>query len=258
MKIVSCLLRLLLLIGTPSFFVAEIAAAEGNAIGKVVSVEGQVQANDRSLSRGSPIFVSDVIAVSDKSKVQIKFTDGGVVNLIPSTQYSINSYQVNKGGGSNYSAELAAGGFRALSGSIGKSDADNYEVKTPTATIGIRGTLFEANIVDGETFFGCTNGNIIVSNEAGERSLHAGQFVSATAINQLGAISRVRPAALSPSVLAPPAGGVSLQKAMPSNGPLQKSTEKKLETKEEKGSKSSEKQLKEIHIQEHEGNPGCK
>lgn len=43
---------------------------------------------------------------------------------------------------------LLKGGFRAVSGLIGKTDHNEYRVTTPVATIGIRGTDYFAEIID--------------------------------------------------------------------------------------------------------------
>lgn len=45
---------------------------------------------------------------------------------------------------------LARGGFRAISGLIGHSDRAGYRVSTPSATIGIRGTDYEAQLCAGD------------------------------------------------------------------------------------------------------------
>src|SRR3990167_6970386 len=134
-----------------SFFIFTSLFAE-DAIGKVIIVEGQAEANLRILSRGASIFVSDKVNVKESSKVQIKFSDGGILNLIEKTEYVVKSYAFNPSGTNTYAAELLKGGFRAVSGSIGKINPSGYSVKTPVATIGIRGTTLEANIVNGETF----------------------------------------------------------------------------------------------------------
>lgn len=194
-----------------TFLMTTVFAAD--AIGTVIAVEGKAEANTRSLARGGSIFITDLIKVAANSKVQIRFTDGGILNLIALTEYRIDSYQFNQTGTDNYSANLVKGGFRALSGSIGKENPDGVKVKTPVATIGIRGTIYQANMQNGQVFFGCDSGSISISNSAGERTLEQGQFVSAASFNQLGDITTVRPDALSPQIFTPAIGGQSLEAA---------------------------------------------
>lgn len=188
-------------------FVGSLFSAEGDPVGKVIAIEGQAQANERNLIRGASVFVSDLIKVAAASKIQIRFTDGGILNLIENAQFRINSYAFNQDGKNEFIAELATGGFRALSGSIANSNPDGYAVKTPVATIGIRGTIFEANIVKGQTYFGCMSGSIRVANEAGERILAAGEFVTAASPFNLGDVTTVRPPALRNDLFTPPTGG---------------------------------------------------
>jgi hypothetical protein len=226
MKIISALLCCVLFIGS-------LISAE--PIGKVIAVEGKAQANERSLTRGASIFISDLIKVAASSKLQIRFSDGGMLNLIERTEYRINTYEFNKEGKNEYSAELAKGGFRALSGSIGNANPDGYNVKTPVATIGIRGTIFEANIVNGETFFGCENGQISVRNAAGERILSPGEFVSASSPRMLGDITTVRPDALREAFFTPPVGGQALEQQQAPIDRRAAEQEKKLEVNEDEG-----------------------
>ncbi len=254
MKISSAILCCILFMG--SIFSAE-------QIGKVISVEGKVEANKRRLARGAEIFISDVISVGAASKIQIKFTDGGLLNLIEKTQYRINSYAFKKEGKNEYRSELVKGGFRALSGSIVKENPGGYQVKTPVATIGVRGTIFEANIVKGETFFGVDSGSISISNKAGDRQLNSGQFVSAKSDTQLGDVVDVRPEVLSQELFTPAEGGESMESAEASieagtkeeEAPEEAPVEEVGGEEEEAGGEEGE--IEEIELPENEGNPPC-
>lgn len=189
----------------------ELLAAD--AIGKVIAVEGSVKAEgdqNRALSRGASIFVSDLITVADAAKIQIKFSDGGLINLISSTQYRVNSYEFKKDQG-NYAAELLAGGFRAVSGKIGKSSPENYKVKTPIATMGLRGTDFMCNIVEDQTYFGCNSGEISLASEVEIIVLVADQFTSADPSGGFSDITNERPELLSLEFFESPDGGESFE-----------------------------------------------
>jgi hypothetical protein len=98
--------------------------------------------------------------------------------------------------------KLAAGGMRALTGSIGKKDHDAYAVNTPVATIGIRGTEYdlqcngscieESNIennglIDDDTsgmISYVQQGTIAQTNASGEHLVNQGQI---SFINNLNA-----------------------------------------------------------------------
>lgn len=242
--------------------------SSGSAIGKVVSVEGTATATGsngsaRTLRSGSSVYVSDTIATDGTGKVQIKYTDGGLVNLIPSSQYRVDSYPLAGASGS-YSAELVEGGLRSASGKIAKNNPDKYAIKTPVATIGVRGTLFEVNIQEGTTYFGCDGGKINVTNEGGSRTLRGnlgsnmGEFTSADSRSNLGLVTNVRPPALNLAYFSPPPGGESLDSAQ-SNEDESSDQEEESETDEEgEGEEEEEEEeVDELDISEDEGNPSC-
>lgn len=137
------------------------------SIGDVKAVNGQNQT--RSIKRSDSVFIQDTIEVGSASKAQFKFTDGGLINLIASTQYRIDSYVFQKPNQvSEYASTLITGGFRAISGTIGKENPTKTTVTTPVATIGLRGTTYEALYENEILFAGCEDGTVSVSNSFGE------------------------------------------------------------------------------------------
>jgi hypothetical protein len=92
--------------------------------------------------------------------------------------------------GSRAFFRLLKGGFRAVSGLIGKVDRNEYRVDTPVATIGIRGTDYllilcdeacrndpviddsvpETSNVDGGLIVGVVSGGVAVLNQAGKEA----------------------------------------------------------------------------------------
>ncbi|HSW13685.1 MAG TPA: hypothetical protein VLI06_12645 [Solimonas sp.] len=100
--------------------------------------------------------------------------------------------------GSRAFFKLLKGGFRAVSGLIGKVDRNEYRVSTPVATIGIRGTDYllvlcdaacmndpiidnnvpEGSPIDGGLIVGVISGGVAVLNMAGkEASLTENQYL---------------------------------------------------------------------------------
>src|SRR5690606_19192386 len=103
---------------------------------------------------------------------------------------------------------LLKGGFRAVTGLIGKENRDNYRVRTPVATIGIRGTDFEARFCQGDCFdidpmprdglyTGVFQGRINLANGAGSVDRDAGQFGFVPGLDQPPVGLKRRPKALS-------------------------------------------------------------
>ena len=122
-------------------------------IGQIIATVGKVKAvasdkTERSLKRGDPFYPLEAIVVDTASKAQLKFIDGGIINLIAQTEYRIDSYIFNDPNRISESlSTLVKGGFRAVSGSIAKENPAGAQVKTPLATIGLRGTVYEAIFV---------------------------------------------------------------------------------------------------------------
>ena len=147
------------------------------AIGFVILAKGKVSAQslqgaDRNLKRRSKLFNGDKIYTAENSKAQIKFTDGSIIALAHNTELIIEDYQFDstaKGKEKSF-IKLVKGGFRAITGVIGKSNAEDYKVKTNLATIGIRGTHFE--LVKGESLgVAVWDGGVWVENQAGKMAL---------------------------------------------------------------------------------------
>lgn len=134
-------------------------------VGKVTLLEGTAEATGRTLQVGSPIYVKDKIKTGDQSMIQIVFTDQSILDIKPNSTFLIKDYKYGMGKDRS-NTELAAGGFRFLSGSI-KPNPDDYNIKTPNATIGLLGTLLEADMADDALYVACTQGQVQIKNAAG-------------------------------------------------------------------------------------------
>jgi hypothetical protein len=142
-------------------------------IGQVVIAIGKVKAkgadqSERTLKRGDPFYLLDTIVVEAASRSELKFVDGAIVSLIASTEYRIESYAAQTATRDASSvATLIKGGFRAISGAIAKENPSGTSVKSLVATIGLRGTVYEAVLVNDRLSVGCEDGKAVVSNEKG-------------------------------------------------------------------------------------------
>lgn len=136
-----------------------------------VSITGE----KRELEKGSLIDVGDTV-ISETARVQLRFTDGGFVSLVPNSEFRVNAYSYSgkPDGSERIAMELIKGGLRTISGLIGKAIQSAYEMKTTVATMGIRGT--EYTVVYGESVSGTVSaGAIAVCNAGGCLDVAHGQ-----------------------------------------------------------------------------------
>ncbi|OZG75223.1 hypothetical protein BTA51_02235 [Hahella sp. CCB-MM4] len=145
---------------------------------KVIMAKGSANAIDnegesRELARRSIIYVGDTLTTGSDSMVQLRFTDKAVMTLRENTRFQIEEYEAGddaKGGAAVM--KLLEGGFRTITGSIGKGSSDTYKVSTNAASIGIRGTHYEALEVIGQKLLVAVwQGGIKLENPAGQLNL---------------------------------------------------------------------------------------
>ena len=155
------------------------------SIGKVVIARGDVYALDaneqrRALQRRSDVFEGDTIVTGTDGSLQIRFKDNAILALRADSQLKITEYHGQDADNDQERVlmDLLAGGFRTITGSIGKTDQDAYQVRTPNASIGIRGTHYEALIQASSLLLGVYQGGISVRNDNGNLNLGAdSQFI---------------------------------------------------------------------------------
>lgn len=128
------------------------------------------QGTQRTLKRRSKILEGDTLSTSANGKLQIRFIDKALLTLKANSKLDVSAYQISKAKGESEEVimNLITGGFRTITGSIGKGDKSAYTVKTPAASIGIRGTNYEvAQEKDGDFVIAVWDGGITVTNEQG-------------------------------------------------------------------------------------------
>lgn len=118
------------------------------SIARVIALEGAALAigatGERVLQLGSGIQVTDRVKTLEKSHVVLLFRDSGKMTLTPESEFQISEYRYDPNQKAGKSVvHLLSGGIRALTGAIGQDNHKNYQINTPVATIGIRGTGFD-------------------------------------------------------------------------------------------------------------------
>lgn len=127
------------------------------------------------LEKGAAVSAGDTVITGEDGRIQMRFSDGGLVSLMPNSRFAVEEYsQPTASSEGSASVNLLKGGMRALSGSIGKKDQDSYKLKTDVATLGIRGTQFVV-VMDGAAMrVHVGQGSVSLFNDFGELLVPAG------------------------------------------------------------------------------------
>lgn len=120
-------------------------AAAGQAIGQIKSATGGVTATRGgqavTLATNAPVFQGDVVQTAGGGRVTIQFNDGTTFALNANARMVLDRHvydPATKQGSALVS--VVQGAFVFVSGEIAKTDPSQMLVRTPVATIGIRGT----------------------------------------------------------------------------------------------------------------------
>lgn len=159
--------------------------------GRVTHVSGSLGARKadgsiKFLSINSPVEEGELLVTEKRTYARIKFRDNSEVTLKPNSQFKVEQFSHSKDAPADDKASfnLIKGGLRAVTGQIGKrGNQDGYQMKTPTATIGIRGTNYGATFCMADCgklpsglYVDVADGKIVVTNQGGSQILGAGQF----------------------------------------------------------------------------------
>ncbi|EWH11572.1 hypothetical protein DS2_03650 [Catenovulum agarivorans DS-2] len=138
-------------------------ASAAEIAGRTLVALGQVEASGeqkRALKRRSPVFDIDTVTTGANSTAQFKMMDGGLLAVKENTQLLISTYEYDPETDTGSAVmNLLSGGIRTISGKI-KNDNGEYQLKTPVGSIGIRGTHFEIELVEGDLFIAVWDGAI--------------------------------------------------------------------------------------------------
>ena len=137
------------------------------AAGQVVFVTGQafVQRDQQiPVTRGLAVEQGDTLITYQDGRVQLLMANGDRIAIRPNSRFRIDQFvapeaeQAREGvslrqlGKSFYS--LLRGGFRTLTNAKGERNASNYRVRTPVATLGIRGTYYVVRYCNNDCYSG--------------------------------------------------------------------------------------------------------
>lgn len=135
---------------------------------------------ERPLAKDNPIFSGDTVNTTQDGRAQLRFTDDALVSLMPNSTFAVDAYLAPSAKDSGaISMSLVKGGLRTITGSIGKQNHENYELKTPVATLGIRGTEYVVVLDEDTLRLKVDEGVVSLHNPHGQLNVRAGQSAEA-------------------------------------------------------------------------------
>ena len=150
----------------------------GSVIGNAQMVQGDVVVIHKgekvayTIKKGHPFFVGDTLISGEHSRLNAKMVDRSILALAPSSKLVLDQQ--------NYDAEKKerVSTLRLLFGRarfiVEKLEKPNYQVKTPTAVVGVRGSDFALAVTPNEnklSFIGR-----ILASISSSRKAHAAGF----------------------------------------------------------------------------------
>jgi len=101
----------------------------------------------RTLGRGLQLKEGDRLTTSEGASAIVKLADGTRMTIRPNSEILLQQYQFRENAPDNsFLMQMVRGGFRAVTGLISKGSPNAARIQTNTATIGIRGTDFDARL----------------------------------------------------------------------------------------------------------------
>ncbi|MBW2594855.1 MAG: FecR domain-containing protein [Deltaproteobacteria bacterium] len=134
--------------------------AQAAPVGKFTYIAGKVDIISsgkavKSAKMQEDVHKGDVIQVKKESKAEITFLDDSVLRIAPDTRVEISEYFVGEGrvvGILNLAAGKIQSTVRKTFGMVfGLKNQSRFEIHTPTAVIGVRGTDFFTSFLAGIT-----------------------------------------------------------------------------------------------------------
>jgi hypothetical protein len=166
------------------------AYAEIQGVATVVALRGTVVAQGkggaaRNLSLKSQIFQEDVLKTDKNGQLQIMFTDNSIISMGRGSEMKIAEYrwQPDQKDGA-LKTQVKEGTFRVMGGALAKDAPHNFKTETPTATIGIRGSMYTFKTTkDSLSVFFQGGKGIEVFNEMGKVTITVPGFGTRVVLN---------------------------------------------------------------------------
>lgn len=162
------------------------------AAGNFVSLSGDVhvETNDTASPAAvrQRVEAGTTVHTGNSGNAVLRLDDGQQVVLSPNTSFKIDQFRFDnaKPEQNSISMSMFKGALRILTGLIGQRDNSKFVLRTPSATVGIRGTDFMVAMVN-PVYLSVIQGAVTTTNAAGTAVFSAGMTATVTSSAALGA-----------------------------------------------------------------------
>lgn len=155
-------------LGLITLLVLMAGSLQASVVGEVTKTEGTPEVLRTTSNDWAPIKTGDEVSVGDQlrtraaTKMEIKLQDGSVLILGENTLVTVDEQTLRSSGQNTSVFGLLLGKLRAVVADRYKDPGSRFEVRTPTAVAGVRGTEFiaEAN-ADSSKFYGIESQTLV-------------------------------------------------------------------------------------------------
>lgn len=138
-------------------------------VGKITAIKGEVfvQRGTKQIEAtvGYILEQKDTVITKENSKALLLFNDQTSITVGKNAKLSVERFVHNEKQAKQNQAEIRFGNglFRTITGKIGKLNKEKFKIKTSTASIGIRGTVFVTDVGIDRLKVGVEDGGIFVT-----------------------------------------------------------------------------------------------
>jgi hypothetical protein len=126
------------------FGVCLAAEPSGEAVAVIQSAAVEGASGNRPLKVKGTVFTGDVVKTNRAGQAQLLFKDDTKLVVGPNSELTIDRFVfANQSTAREFTINAVRGAFRFITGS---SQKQAYTIKTPSATIGVRGTRFDVTV----------------------------------------------------------------------------------------------------------------
>ncbi|MFL9813504.1 FecR domain-containing protein [Stutzerimonas sp. VN223-3] len=139
--------RPLLIAGVLALPVMSQAQALAEPVGYIMKVQGAATVTSRGQTidarAGQAVVLGAILRTGAQGSMGVTLSDNTVMSFGPNSEFTLDEYQFEPAREElRLSARISRGTLNFISGVIAKLKPEAVELKTPTGTIGVRGTHF--------------------------------------------------------------------------------------------------------------------